>query len=200
MSDGASSQDWTSYYEKLQDRPPRATTIFAARRFSRPGSAVDLGCGAGRDSLPLLRAGWRVTGVDREPSGLQAFSDAAGPDMSARLDLQCADFAEADWPESDLLISCFALPLAPKPAFPALWGRIVDRLIPGGRFAGQLFGPRDSWASGGVVAFDRPTTLELFRPFEIEYFEEEEHDGVTPRGKSKHWHIFHVVARKRAIA
>jgi hypothetical protein len=28
-------------------------------------------------------------------------------------------------------------------------------------------------------------------------FDEEEADGVTPRGNPKHWHIFHIVARKR---
>jgi hypothetical protein len=32
---------------------------------------------------------------------------------------------------------------------------------------------------------------------EVEMFEEEEADGVTPRGKPKHWHIFHVVACRR---
>jgi hypothetical protein len=26
--------------------------------------------------------------------------------------------------------------------------------------------------------------------------DEEETDAVTPRGQTKHWHIFHVVARK----
>ena len=31
---------------------------------------------------------------------------------------------------------------------------------------------------------------------ELEMFEEEEDDGVTPRGNAKHWHIFHIVARK----
>jgi hypothetical protein len=33
--------------------------------------------------------------------------------------------------------------------------------------------------------------------FEVELFEEEEADSTTPRGKPKHWHIFHIVARKR---
>ena len=36
----------------------------------------------------------------------------------------------------------------------------------------------------------------LLDGLEIEMFEEEEADGVTPRGNPKHWHIFHVVARK----
>jgi hypothetical protein len=30
----------------------------------------------------------------------------------------------------------------------------------------------------------------------VEFLREEEDDTVTPRGKAKHWHIFHIVARK----
>ncbi len=37
----------------------------------------------------------------------------------------------------------------------------------------------------------------LLDGFELELFEEEEADSVTPRGNPKHWHIFHIVARKR---
>ena len=30
----------------------------------------------------------------------------------------------------------------------------------------------------------------------VEHFREEEDDSVTPRGTPKHWHIYHIVARK----
>jgi hypothetical protein len=33
-------------------------------------------------------------------------------------------------------------------------------------------------------------------PLEVELFEEEESDSITPCGEPKHWHIFHVVARR----
>ena len=42
----------------------------------------------------------------------------------------------------------------------------------------------------------REQAQELLDGLEVEMFEEEEDDGVTPRGKPKHWHIFHIVARK----
>lgn len=35
-----------------------------------PGLALDMGCGAGRDSLALLRAGWNVVALDRDPEAL----------------------------------------------------------------------------------------------------------------------------------
>jgi len=46
------------------------------------------------------------------------------------------------------------------------------------------------------VAFTRSDCLSQLKGLKIEMFEEEEHDGFTPRGKLKHWHIFHIVARK----
>jgi hypothetical protein len=30
----------------------------------------------------------------------------------------------------------------------------------------------------------------------VEFFREEEDDNVTPRGHQKHWHIFHIVAKR----
>jgi len=196
------TDDWAAYYAALKDRPPRQTTVFASRRFGKPGLAVDLGCGAGRDTLPLLAAGWRVIAIDREASAIAALTEATPAACRSRLEARQAAFEDADWPEADLINSSFALPLAPKPKFPALWRRIRERLKPGGRFAGQLYGLRDSWARGGaadgVVAFSRDACLTHLRDFELELFEEEEHDGVTPRGREKHWHIFHIVARKMA--
>lgn len=199
-SSRAADQDWAAYYASLQDRPPRETTVFAARRFERPGFAVDLGAGGGRDALPLLRAGWRVMAIDREPSAIERLAAATPAEMADRLELREATFETADWPMADLIVSCFALPLAPKPAFPGLWRRIRERLRPSGRFAGQLYGLRDSWARDGapdgVVAFSRGECLSHLNGLKIELFEEEEHDGVTPRGRKKHWHIFHIVARQ----
>jgi hypothetical protein len=42
----------------------------------------------------------------------------------------------------------------------------------------------------------REEALALLDGFEVEMFEEEEADSTTPRGTPKHWHIFHIVARK----
>jgi hypothetical protein len=47
-----------------------------------------------------------------------------------------------------------------------------------------------------MTHLDRAGVTRLLAGLEVELLEEEESDGVTPRGKPKHWHIFHVVARK----
>ena len=85
----------------------------------------------------------------------------------------------------------------PPARFPALWAKLAASLKPGGRFAGQLFGERDGWRGEKAITFlARDAALRLFAGFELELFEEEESDGATPYGKPKHWHLFHVVARK----
>ena len=91
-----------------------------------------------------------------------------------------------------------SLPLCLPEQFPALWRRILVSLKPGGRFSGQLYGDRDSWAGRpGLTHLDRSAAERLLRDLRVELFEEEETDSVTPRGKPKHWHIFHIVAQRR---
>lgn len=44
---------------------------------SKPGRALDLGCGTGRNSIWLARQGWEVTGVDASAVGLKVLRDLA---------------------------------------------------------------------------------------------------------------------------
>ena len=195
------STDWTAYYDATAERPPRRTLIEALARFPAvPGvrQAVDLGCGDGRDTIELLRRGWAVLAIDAEPSALERLR--ARPDLpaGAKLTTLCQRFEEARWPGADLVNSSFALPLCPPERFPALWARIVASLNPGGRFAGQLYGPRDGWVGRpGMTHHTRDAVERLLDSFETEILEEQESDAVTPRGQPKHWHIFDIVARRR---
>jgi len=192
-------QGWRGYYEATAGRPPRRTLLSALDRFP-PGEhhAVDLGCGDGRDTIELLRRGWSVIAIDSAAVALERL--AARPDLpsGAQLTTLCGKFEDAPWPAVDLVNASFALPLCPPDAFPALWQKITASLRADGRFAGQLYGERDSWASDpAMTILSAVRARELFAAYEIELFDEEESDAVTPRGKAKHWHIFHVVARKR---
>lgn len=204
------SHDWATYYERTANRPPRSTLRFALRRFDadwqagpKPASplAVDLGCGGGRDTLELLRRGWRVLAIDADPASTETLETAAASFGPSALTVQTQRFEDADLPAATLINSSFALPLCPPGPFHELWGRIVDALEPGGRFCGQLFGDRDSWAApgsgkSGITFLKRPDAEALLAKLDIERFLEEETEAERPVGRSKHWHIFHIVARK----
>jgi tellurite methyltransferase len=89
------------------------------------------------------------------------------------------------------------MPLCERERFHDLWQRIREALPVGGCFSGQWYGVRDSWQGrAGITFLERDEALGLLDGLEIQMFEEEETDGVTPRGNAKHWHIFHIVARK----
>jgi len=191
---------WAAYYDKLRDRPPRKTLLAALDAFGATPEgalALDLGCGDGRDAIEMLRRGWRVVAVDAEPEALTKLQNRplpAGSDVTPVI----ARMEEVPIPLGVLLVnSSFAMPLCEPQAFHALWTRIRESLPAGGRFSGQWYGPRDSWVGRpGITFVGREEALAMLSGLELEMFDEEEADGVTPRGNSKHWHIFHIVARK----
>ncbi len=194
------SAGWAAYYAKLRERPPRRTVLAALDRFEPTPAgalAIDLGCGDGRDTIEMLHRNWRVVAVDAEPEALRQLQARALPPDSEVTPI-LARFENVPMPLGlSLVNSSFALPLCEPEAFHRVWERICEALPPGGRFSGQWYGPRDSWRGRpGMTFVGRDEALGLLAGLELEMFEEEEADGVTPRGNAKHWHIFHIVARK----
>ncbi len=199
MTSGGRDSDWRRYYERTRGGAPRRTLLAALAAFGDcpPGRAVDLGCGDGRDTIELLRRGWRVLAIDAEPVAIERL--LARPDLpeGAALETHITRFEETTWPPADLVNASFSLPLCTPDRFTAVWARIAASLAPDGRFAGQLFGTRDEWSGKpGLTFLDRAAIDRLLADFTVEMLEEEESDALTPYGKPKHWHLFHVVARR----
>lgn len=190
---------WAAYYQQLRDRPPRRTLLAALDAFGETPAdalAIDLGCGDGRDVVEILRRGWSVVAVDAEPEALRQL---AARELAGNVTPILARVEDVPLPIGVQLVnSSFAMPLCEPEKFHGLWERIREELPSGGRFSGQWYGPRDSWVGRpGITFLERNQALALLGGLEIEMFEEEEADSVTPRGNPKHWHIFHIVARKR---
>ena len=203
LSDPVFSGDWAAYYEKTGQRPPRPTLIHALDSFDREGRpenalAADLGCGSGRDTIEILRRGWPVHAVDASPDAIEGILGRPDLPPDARIDTQLSRYEDMTLPPCDLINAAFSLPLCPADAFPAVWQKVRNALKEGGRFSGQLYGDRDSWAGRDGMTFHTTREVDaLLDDFEVEYREEEEEDSVTPRGTPKHWHIFHIVAKKQ---
>jgi tellurite methyltransferase len=194
-------RDWIAYYQAVKDRPPRDTLLHALNQFDAEnfsmGFAVDLGCGEGRDTVELLRRGWKVLGIDGEAEAIARLMQR--PDLDrTRLETRIDRFEILSLPNNiDLINASFCLPFCSTAAFPRLWQTITHALRPGGRFCGQLIGERDSWAVQGTANYQTRSEIEtLLQCFTVEWLEEEEHPGKTALGEDKHWHIFHIVAHK----
>jgi len=204
MSSDKVNENWENYYEKTGKRPPRETLLFALARFDEDNlkerktlRAVDLGCGNGRDTVEMLRRGWKVLAVDAELSAIEGINARITGENKTLLETQVARFEGVILPKSELINSSFALPLVSPVDFPDLWDKILDALVPGGLVSCQLYGDRDSWVGNPTITFFAKSAIDaLLFPLEVEYFREEEEDSTTPRGNSKHWHIYHIVARR----
>ena len=73
----------------------------------------------------------------------------------------------------DLIYASYSLLFCRPEKFPLVWKTIIDHISIGGRFAGNFFGDKDSWADiPGRTHHSYQQVLELFQDhFEIEYFE-----------------------------
>ena len=192
MTDGAT---WADYYRENEGREPRALLLEALDSFELPGEAVDLGCGAGIDTLAMLERGWQVFATDAEDEAIQRTRGRVPPELQLRLQTLVTPMEDVELPAANLVWASFSLFFCDPPRFADVWARIGRAIVPGGRFAGQLLGDRDTWAPDeDISAFSEAQARALFDGWTLERFEEEENDGEACDGP-KHWHVFHVVAR-----
>lgn len=91
-------------WEDLSPEPSRLLKEWAEKW--RPGRALDLACGAGRNAAYLASLGWDVTGVDGAPSALESLQRRAPGVKTIQADLERQEFViePCQW---DLILSCY---------------------------------------------------------------------------------------------
>lgn len=207
---------WAPYFDAVAGRPPHETLLDALDRFDRepspgvgPRLAADIGCGGGRDTVELLRRGWHVLAIDSEPEALQRLEARTPADARPRLRTLLATYETLAPEPVDLINASYSIPHCTEGAFDAMWDRLTAAIRPGGRFAGQLFGVRDDWDGQGPAPtagwrsgrqlHTREQVAALLERAGLvaETLRELEEDGHTAVGRPKHWHLFHIVARRR---
>ena len=194
---------WLEYYKATSRGPPMNTLTKALSLFDADGSvkgerfAIDLGSGSGRDTVELLRRGWKVLAVDNEPEAIKWVRSATKPKYHARLKTRLVSFEKVRLPKCDLVNASYSLPFCSPERFASFWRRILASMRPGGRFAGHFFGVRDEWARDSLMTFHTVRQVKaMLSHLEMEFFLEKEWNGTTASGLRKHWHVFSVVARK----
>ncbi|MGD8835978.1 MAG: class I SAM-dependent methyltransferase [Desulfobacteraceae bacterium] len=76
-----------------QITPPE---VMAYIRRTRPGRALDLGCGTGTNAITLSKHGWRTTGVDFSPKAIAAARKKAAK-QSMQIDFHVGDVAHLNF-------------------------------------------------------------------------------------------------------
>lgn len=187
-----------SYYEKTKNSNiPENLRMFMNMKVE-PGICIDLGCGAGRDSIFLIKNGWKVIAIDKEDTEKMIRSSLQEEEQNY------LEFIKQDFENNIILQSCnllvanSSLSFCNRKNFDDLWKKIVDSISKDGYFVGNFFGINDSWANRpNMVFFTKEEVIKLFSSFEIINFKEVAKNGKTALGVEKHWHVFNVIAKKK---
>ena len=186
------------YYNNTKDAKPNYTVKKFIELNVKPENAIELGCGAGRDTVYLIKKGWNVLAIDRENVETRIATKLSEEELKQFKFIR-QKFEEIKLEKNNLVIANFSIPFCNKNNFKELWNKISNSILKDGYFVGNFFGINDEWKSTKeeMTFLTKEQVIELFKDFEIVEFEEVEKDGATALGKMKHWHVFNVIARKR---
>ncbi len=169
------------YYNNTENAQPNKTIIYFINKInSIPGNAIELGCGAGRDTKYLIKKGWNVLAIDKNDVE-ERISKRLSQEELKRFRFSQQSFEDVVLEKCELIVSNFSLSFCDKDKFNELWDKIQNSIISNGYFVGNFFGVNDEWNNAGTrrTFFTKKQVEELFDNFEIIFFEEFDKDGTT---------------------
>ncbi len=187
------------YYNNTEAEKPRNNVrYFIGKMKCSSGKAIELGCGAGNDTVYLIKNNWKVLAIDRE-NVEERIAKRLNDKELEKFTFKQQNFESLELEKSNLIVANYCLPFCNKNKFEELWNKIESSIDDEGYFIGNFFGTNDGWngIKKEMIFLSREQIMELFNEFEIILFKETEKNALTGLGKMKHWHIFDVIAKKK---
>lgn len=189
---------WSDYYQSTLSKPLHPLFSILEPHLLEKGSAIDLGCGVGHAVKWLAGKGWTVTAIDGHEMALEIVQSRLSEKERGRVETRQSMLEDAliEPGMYDLVVASYSLFFVEdKARLAELWNRIQVGLKPGGIFLFELLGLRDDWADR-LLTHSADELSGLLKDWEVIHLEEAEQDGHTSQGMTKHWHVYHVIAKK----
>ena len=164
------------------DQPTLFLRDIVAQR-GKPGKALDIGCGAGTDSLYIAREGWVVTSLDFMPAALEmtcARAESAGLEL-ATIEADITEWEPTD--KFDLVLDHGLLHNMNPDRYPLYRERVMRAVADDGEFVILHWlkrTPDESQSEIGPTRVSREDIQKFFAPeLKALFFAVEEIDGLT---------------------
>lgn len=115
------------FYENTKNAMPHDNIKKFIEMKIKNGNAIDLGCGAGRDTIFLIKNNWNVTAIDKEDTK-NIIEASLNEEELKKFKFICQNFENIQLEKNDLIISNFSIPFCNKNYFNDFWNKIVNSL------------------------------------------------------------------------
>lgn len=191
------------FHKITANEPPRDLARLLNRFIAPKSTVIDLGCGAGIDSLFFIENGHSVIAIDREVSVIEEKKNALEKEAYDRLSIVKADFNEMIYPQADAIYASYSLPFCGTSRLTETWKDQFETLKPKTVIGIVLFGQKDAWyGHNDYLAFHSDEEVKrLLESFEIKHYENVEYEGkcMSFDGSTmdKHWNVINIIAFKK---
>ena len=116
------------YYDYTENKPANKNVRYFIDRIGlTPSTAIELGCGAGRDTIYLIKNGWNVLAIDKNHLK-ERISNKLTEEELKRFRFSKQQFEEVKLEKTNLLVSNFSLSFCDKDKFNELWDKIQNSI------------------------------------------------------------------------
>lgn len=126
------------YYENTENALPHPIVKKFINMNIKPENAVDLGCGAGRDTVYLIKNGWKVLSIDKEDTR-EIIVNKLDSEEKERFNFECSSFENIELKKNNLLVANFSIPFCDKSYFNDFWNKISNSILKERIFCWKFF-------------------------------------------------------------
>ena len=115
------------FYKNTKNGMPHDNIKKFIEMNTRNGNAIDLGCGAGRDTIFLIKNNWNVIAIDREDTK-DIIEISLNAEELKKFKFVQQNFENIQLDKNDLIVSNFSIPFCNKNHFNDFWLKIVNSI------------------------------------------------------------------------